>query len=127
MRSDLFINGQWVGSNSDEKISVVNPATGREFHPVTAADATDIDRAVAAARGAQGGWAEIGGKGRAEYLNRLAAAVTARRDDLARLEVADNGTPLAEALDDMDEAARCFNYYAEHAVALEKRQFERLD
>ncbi|MDO8863833.1 aldehyde dehydrogenase family protein [Haliea sp. E1-2-M8] len=127
MRSDLFINGEWVSSDSDERISVVNPATGSEFHSVPAASVIDIDRAVTAAREAHKAWAEIGGKRRARYLHDMASQIGARREELARLEVADNGKPLAEAFDDMDEAARCFTYYAEHARALENKQFEILD
>ena len=46
----LFIGGEWVESNSQERISVVDPATGREIAQVADANAVDVDRAVAAAR-----------------------------------------------------------------------------
>src|SRR5882762_8287520 len=46
----LFIGGEWVEAASRERISVVDPATGRQIASVVDANAADVDRAVAAVR-----------------------------------------------------------------------------
>ncbi len=49
-----------------------------------------------------------------------------KRQFLARLEVADNGKPLPEALWDMDDAAGCFAYYAALAEELDQHPEETI-
>ncbi|MBI4376586.1 MAG: aldehyde dehydrogenase family protein, partial [Elusimicrobia bacterium] len=46
----LLIAGQWVESASGAVFQTYNPATGEIIGQVSEADATDIDRAVKAAR-----------------------------------------------------------------------------
>ena len=46
----LFTNGCWTDSHCARHVDVVNPATGQLVAPVPDADASDVDRAVAAAR-----------------------------------------------------------------------------
>ena len=41
----LFIGGEWVEAKSQERISVVDPATGREIASVVDANSADVDRA----------------------------------------------------------------------------------
>ena len=45
-----FINGQWVAAASGQTLPVINPATGESFDTLARGDASDVDRAVAAAR-----------------------------------------------------------------------------
>src|SRR5918994_1397264 len=53
----LFIDGQWVDSESGKTFSTPNPATGEPLAEVAEADKADIDKAVAAARRAfEGKW-----------------------------------------------------------------------
>ncbi len=123
MRDLLFIDGRWESPSGGGTLPVVNPATEEILHLAPAAGAEDVDRAVAAARRAfEGPWGATTGAERAPYLEALAAAITARREELARLEVLDNGKPLAEALWDVDDAAGCFALYAELARELDGRQ-----
>ena len=46
----LYIDGQWVASSSDKTIEVINPATEAVIGSIAAGSASDVDRAVAAAR-----------------------------------------------------------------------------
>ena len=46
----LLINNQWVDSASGKTFPTINPATGEVICQVAEADATDVDRAVRAAR-----------------------------------------------------------------------------
>lgn len=46
----LFIGGRWSDAASGSHLTTLNPATGQPLAEVAAAEAVDIDRAVAAAR-----------------------------------------------------------------------------
>src|SRR3981081_1009820 len=52
----LFIGGQWVNSDSNQRIDVVNPATGELLASIPHASARDVNRAVESARKAWDGW-----------------------------------------------------------------------
>jgi len=54
----MLIDGEWVAAASGETFSCVNPYTEETWGSVPRADASDVDRAVRAARRAfdTGGW-----------------------------------------------------------------------
>ena len=53
----MFIGGEWVNSTSGQTRSITSPATGEVLAEVQEGSADDVDRAVAAARGAfDGTW-----------------------------------------------------------------------
>lgn len=120
MREHLYIDGQWQTAESGERFAVYNPASGAVLHHVAAGDARDIDKAVCAARRAfdNGPWRTFSGPERAGYLRAMADALQAREAELVRLEVLDNGKPLAEAQWDVADAIFCFRYYANLAETL---------
>ncbi|WP_163848190.1 aldehyde dehydrogenase family protein [Pseudooceanicola aestuarii] len=90
-----------------------NPANGEVLAEVTQATAEDVDRAVASARAAQSGWADLGGPGRARHLYALARLVQKNARLLAVLETLDNGKPIRESRDiDVPLVARHFYYHA---------------
>lgn len=114
MRTELYIDGQWVRPVQGKTFPTVNPATEEVIHAIPSATAEDVDRAVAAARRAfdGDGWPKLDARSRARYLRAIAAGIRKRLDELARLEVVDNGKPLAEARGDIEDSAGCFDYYA---------------
>ncbi|WP_157263995.1 aldehyde dehydrogenase family protein [Azohydromonas aeria] len=128
MRTQLFINGQWADPVRKGTFPVVNPATETVIHHAPAGTAEDIDAAVKAARAAfdDGPWPRMKGAERAKYLRAMAKAIRSRQDELARLEVADNGKPLPEASWDIGDAAGCFDYYAGLAEALDQQPEEAI-
>ena len=76
----LFIDGEYVASHSSEvAIEVENPATEEIDRRVPDIDATDVDRAVEAARRAQREWRLVDGLERAGLLHRCADALEAAR------------------------------------------------
>lgn len=118
----LFIGGEWQDSASGKTFDTINPATGEVLTQVAEADADDVDRAVAAARAAfEGGeWPKISGRERGRHLYRIADAIEAAADAIARLESQDNGKPLREArMFDINGAIECFRYYAGWADKIE--------
>ncbi|MDQ3556140.1 MAG: betaine-aldehyde dehydrogenase [Gemmatimonadota bacterium] len=118
----LFIDGDWRDAASGERFPTVNPSTGKQLAEVAAADAEDVDRAVAAARRAldDRGWAGMSARERGRVLYRIADGIEARAGELARLETMDNGKPVREARAiDVKEAIDCFRYYAGWADKVE--------
>ena len=123
MRDALYIDGRWESAQDGGTIEVVDPASEQSFARVAAGTERDIDRAVKAAdRALRGPWGRTTGAQRAGVLRRVAAIIRERADAIARLEVADNGKPLPEAAWDVADAAQCFDYYADLAEGLDKRQ-----
>ncbi|KAL3512950.1 hypothetical protein ACH5RR_025667 [Cinchona calisaya] len=123
----LFIDGEWREPIKKNRISIINPSTEQIIGDVPAATAEDVDIAVEAARKAltrNGGkdWAAASGAYRAKYLRAIAAKITERKPQLAKLEALDCGKPLEEAAWDIDDVAGCFEYHAHLAEALDSRQ-----
>ena len=80
---------------------------------VAAADAALVDEAVAAAKAAQRAWIALPAAERGRVLNRVAAILRERKQELARLEVLDTGKPIQEAPEaDIGSAADCFEFFA---------------
>jgi aldehyde dehydrogenase (NAD+) len=96
-RFGLFIDNAW--SEAADTFGSFNPADGSELAQVTQATALDVDRAVAAARRAQPGWASMGGNGRAKILYALARLLQKHSRLFAVLETLDNGKTIRETRD----------------------------
>ncbi|HEV7444712.1 MAG: Succinate semialdehyde dehydrogenase [Gammaproteobacteria bacterium] len=122
----LFIGGEWVESKSRERISVVDPATGREIASVADANEADVDRAVAAARKAfeSGPWADMLPADRQALLWKLSDLVEKNMDELAELESIDNGkTKFMATVVDVAGTRDYFRYMAGWATRIEGSTF----
>ncbi|MGO7365561.1 aldehyde dehydrogenase family protein [Rhizobium leguminosarum] len=128
MRSELYIDGQWVKPAKGGTCEVINPATEEVIHRIAAATAEDVDLAVKAARRAfdRDGWPKLTGAQRAGYLRAIADGIRARQAEIARLEVLDNGKPFPEADWDVADAAGCFDFYAGLAEQLDHNPEEAI-
>ncbi|MGR3198956.1 MAG: aldehyde dehydrogenase family protein [Paracoccus sp. (in: a-proteobacteria)] len=121
MKDQLFIDGAFVASASGQTFDVVDPANRQVFHQVARGNAQDVDRAVQAARRAfdDGPWPRMSGADRAAVLRRMGDLIAERKDELARIEVQDNGKPLPEAIWDIEDTAGVFHFYADLAARLD--------
>jgi succinate-semialdehyde dehydrogenase/glutarate-semialdehyde dehydrogenase len=108
-----FINGQWVASSGKDFIEVENPATEEIIAQVPNGTADDAERALEAARAAQPGWEALPPVERGTLLRRLAQLILENRERLARLVVAEQGKPLAEARGEILYGAGFVEWYAE--------------
>ena len=93
VRDRLYIGGAWVQPGGPESIDVVDPATEDVIGRVPAGTAEDVDRAVAAAREAFGGWSTAPVEQRSKYLTLLAEGLDARAGEIARTITAEMGAP----------------------------------
>jgi aldehyde dehydrogenase (NAD+) len=117
----LFINNRWVRPASGKYIDSVNPGSGKPLAKVAAANAKDVDRAVAAARSAFETWGKAPGHVRARYMYAIARHVQKHARLLAVLESLDNGKPIRETRDiDIPLVARHFYYHAGWAQLMEQ-------
>jgi len=108
-----LIAGQWGRCDSGETLPLVNPSDGSTLCEIARGGASDIDRAVAAARAAYlGPWGRATAVERGRVLQRLGALVLENIDALAELEALDVGKPLTQARADVVALARYMEFYA---------------
>jgi len=117
MTAAHFIGNAFVPAAGGETIPVVDPSTGEVAGELARGDARDVDAAVRAARAAlgetlDGPWGRLSAAARGRLLMKLALAVTARAEEIARIEARDTGKAARTARCDAAALARYFEYYA---------------
>jgi len=124
----LYIDGQWLAPAQGGSFDTFDPSDETLLARVAAATAEDVDAAVRAARRAfdEGPWPRMSGAERAAVLRRIAEGIRGRQQELAELEVRDNGKPLPEALWDIGDTAGCFDFYAGLAEKLDASQEQEI-
>ena len=89
----------------------LSPRTGGLLCEVSSTGEADVDRAVASARAAFPAWSRLSGMERGRLLTRAAAIIRDNLEDIARLDVKDNGKPIWEARFDILGCADTMQYY----------------
>jgi betaine-aldehyde dehydrogenase len=109
----LFINGEWTGSDTGRTFPVYDPSTEQVIAEVPDGNAKDVDRAVAAAKEAfeNGPWGTSTAQERGRVLFKLSEVVSQNLPALAELEVRNSGKPIVEAEFDINDVVTCFEYY----------------
>jgi 1-pyrroline dehydrogenase len=125
----LFIGGEWVDSATGETEPDIDPATGDEVAEVAVGSEEDIQRAVKAARKAfEEVWFDTPPKERSAMMLKLADAMEADADTLARLESEDVGKPISVAAADVPFIIDNLRYFAGAARNIEGKntsEYER--
>lgn len=112
MEDRLYIGGRFVPATAGSVIEVYNPHDGTKLADVAEARAEDVDRAVRAAGEAFPSWAATAAMERGRLLLRLADAIEANAEDLARLESLDTGHPIRDTtVLDVPRTAATFRYF----------------
>ena len=116
----LYIGGEWVDGHGGS-MTTISPATEKPIAEISLADASDIDRAVAAARKSYDTvWSRMSGSERGKYLFRIARLLQERAREFAVAETLDNGKPIRETRDiDIPLVAAWFFHYAGWADKLD--------
>ncbi|HYY32861.1 MAG TPA: CoA-acylating methylmalonate-semialdehyde dehydrogenase [Gaiellaceae bacterium] len=102
-----YVGGEWTDSKASETLDVTNPATGEQLAQVPLSNATDIDRAVGAARAAFPDWRKTPPLERARACFELKYLLEERKDDLARLVTQDNGKAMKDAAGEVRRGIEC--------------------
>ncbi|MEY7851188.1 aldehyde dehydrogenase [Natrarchaeobius sp. A-rgal3] len=124
-RYQLRIDGTSTPASTDEYLTTVDPATGDPIAEFAAATASDVDRAVEAARAALPTWQAKSPIERGRIAHRVADVIRENAEKLARIESLDQGKPLEQAESDVEDAIRYFEYYAGVADKLEGKSVPR--
>jgi 1-pyrroline dehydrogenase len=114
-----FVGGEWVDALEGGTAEVLNPSTGEAIATVPDCTAADVDRAVAAAVAARPVWRDATPRERAEAMLRLADAIDANAEELARLESLNVGKPLTVAREEIPICADNLRFFAGAARLLE--------
>ncbi|CAH1787376.1 unnamed protein product [Owenia fusiformis] len=92
----IFINNEWVDSESGKTFATINPCTGEKIADVQEGDKVDANKAVAAAKKAfelGSEWRTMDASKRGRLLNKLADLLEEDLAYAASLETLDNGKP----------------------------------
>jgi succinate-semialdehyde dehydrogenase/glutarate-semialdehyde dehydrogenase len=115
LKSQCYIDGQWVGADSGATRKVINPATGELVSTVPDGTAVETRRAIEAAHRAFAGWRARTADERARVLRRWYELMLTHQEDLAQLMTAEQGKPLAESRGEIGYAASFIEWFAEEA------------
>ena len=115
----LFIDGAETPATSDERLDVLNPATGEVLARISHATTQDVDRAVRSARTAfeDKEWASMSNRTRAKLINKLADKFEAHLEEMFTLETANNGRSVNETRAQISRLPDFFRYNAGLAIA----------
>ena len=109
----MWVDGALSTAADGSTFESYEPRSGRVWATLPRSGATDVDRAVRAARTAfEGPWAQVSPADRARFLMRIAAVVDRHRDQLTIIESRDNGKPVREVRAEIDAVVRYFEYFA---------------
>jgi aldehyde dehydrogenase (NAD+) len=93
----LFIGGEWTPPRVPGRTAVVDPSTEERIAEIALGDAADVDRAVAAAKGAFKSWAAIAPAERADLLDRIHALILDRAEIFAQALSLEMGAAISVA------------------------------
>src|SRR5260370_24333038 len=108
----MLIGGQWVESASGARIAVENPARRAPIAEVPRGNAADVERAVAAGSKAYAEWRKVVPRERGKALLRIAEALQARAEEIARTIALETGNALrTQARGEANSTADIFRYF----------------
>ena len=109
-----FLVGETWTSGGGAPFDTINPTDGSVIAQIASADEADVGKAVDVARQAvdHASWKNLLPHERAKLLARMGDLITRDLDQLAYLQMTDNGKTLAECRAQFTSAANTFRYYA---------------
>jgi succinate-semialdehyde dehydrogenase/glutarate-semialdehyde dehydrogenase len=114
MRTQLYINGQWVPGAST--VAVTDPSDGSVIAQVSIADDAQCEAAIAAADAVAVEWAATAPRFRSEILRKAFEIMTAEIEEIATLISRENGKAMPDARGEAAYAAEFFRWFAEETV-----------
>ena len=114
MRTQLYINGQWVPGAST--VPVTDPSDGSVIAEVAIADDAQCEAAIAAADSVAVEWAATAPRVRSEILRKAFEIMTDEIEEIATLISRENGKAMPDARGEAAYAAEFFRWFAEETV-----------
>jgi acyl-CoA reductase-like NAD-dependent aldehyde dehydrogenase len=119
LSTHLLIGGAWRPAQAGASFAAASPATGEQLGLMAEGTRADAGAAVAAAAAAFGAWERETAFARGRWLHRIAEQCASRRDELARAATLDQGKPLSESYDEVDELVAMWHAAAEDGIRIE--------
>ena len=119
LKSQAYIDGQWIDADSGETFAVTNPANGELITEVARLGATETARAIAAADRAMQGWKLLPAKSRAGILRKWFDLMMQHQEDLAIIMTAEQGKVLAESRGEVAYGASFVEWFGEEAKRID--------
>jgi len=116
IRSDLYINGQWVSTTKRHPIH--DPSDNSIITEISVAGDGEVDAAIDAAANAFPIFSRMAPRARGEILRKAFEIMISEADELARLVSRENGKVLADAKGEILYAAEFFRWFSEEAVRI---------
>jgi len=109
----MLVGGDWVARDADA-LNVINPSTGQLNYRVSTASAEHVGAAVEAATQAcaMHSWHGMLPHVRAQILGRISEGIQAHSDELANLQMIENGKVWKECKTQVASAAATYRYFA---------------
>jgi succinate-semialdehyde dehydrogenase/glutarate-semialdehyde dehydrogenase len=117
----MFVGGAWTPAENGETFTAESPATGEQIGEVPKGGRADAQRAIDAANDAATGWARLTAFERAALMHRVGDEIEKRRDELTHTLTLDQGKPLHESRDEVEELVAYWRNAAEDGKRLEGR------
>ena len=109
----MYIDGQWVDSESGKTIKSLNPENNEVWATVPEANEKDVDKAVHAAQKAfENSWATLHPRERAKYLRSLSNQLRENAEHLGAIETTDTGKLFRETKSQANYIAEYYDYFA---------------
>ena len=119
LKTQAFINGQWVDANDGATIDVTNPATGEVLASVPKFGAAETADAIEAAATAMESWRQLPAKARSNILRDWFNIIMANQEDLARIMTLEQGKVIAESRGEVAYGASYIEWFAEQAKRID--------
>ena len=115
LKTQAFINGEWVDADDGGTLPVTNPANGEVIAEVAKCGTAETRRAIEAAEAAMVEWRQRPAKERAGLLRKWFNLMMEAQEDLAQILTAEQGKPLAEARGEIAYGANYIEWFSEEA------------
>lgn len=115
LKTQAYIDGQYINAVDRKTFSVTNPATLEEICQVADLGQKETEQAILAAEVAQKAWAKALPKERANILRRWFELVMQNQEELAQILSLEQGKPIAESRGEIAYGASFIEWFAEEA------------
>ena len=113
LKTQAYIDGQWVDADSGETVPVTNPANGEVIAEVAKCSTAETRRAIEAAEAALPGWRGRTAKERGALMRKWFNLMMEAQEDLALIMTLEQGKPLFESRGEIAYGANYIEWFAE--------------
>jgi len=118
LRTQAYINGEWIDADNGATLPITNPANGEVIAEVAKCGTAETRRAIEAAAAAFPEWRRRTVKERAACMRNWFNLMMEAQQDLAMILTTEQGKPLAEAMGEIAYGANYIEWFAEEGKRL---------